>query len=286
LSNPKAKFPSQLNVLCHIAGSQGFAAAFPSYTYPGAQPGFAEKDQTTFNAVAASLSWTRTLAVLRKAFKIEANLEHVREEHIRLQYTTKDAAKALANMTARETPYVTNVPTLTGGVGQRDLFLFYRDYFSNPPSLRMKLISRTIGEDRIVDEMVVSFKHTEEVPWMLPGVPATDKVVNVAVVSSVCVRGGRINHEHVYWDQASVLVQIGLLNPKLIPDQFKKKGLKQMPVIGSESAAKVLDETSQPCNDLIPSWKDRPRGDPGASTPTRPKQAAANGVRFDSEASS
>jgi hypothetical protein len=138
----------------------------------------------------------------------------------------------------------------------------------------MKLVSRTIGVDRVVDEMIISFKHTQEVPWMLPDVPPTDKVVHVAVVSIVCIRGGLLYHEHVYWDQASVLVQVGLLDPKLVPEAMKNKGLKQLPVYGAEAAAKALDQESQPSNELISSWKDRPKGDPGA-LPSRPKQAAA-----------
>ena len=204
---------------------------------------------------------------------MDAELESVWEKHIGREFVSKDAAATMAGMV--EEPYVNHVPTMTGGIGQKDLFLFYRDYFipRNPPSLRMKLVSRTIGVDRVVDEMIISFKHTQEVPWILPGVPATDKLVHVAVVTVVCLRGGKLYHEHIYWDQASVLVQIGLLDPKMVPGSMKSKGLKQLPVYGAEAAAKVLDEESHPSNELIPGWKDRPRGDPGA-LPNRPKQAA------------
>lgn len=263
-------------MLCHIAASQRFAPAFPSYTYQGVDIGFAEHDLEEYNKVAASLAWTRTLALLRKAFKMDVDLESVREAHVAHTLGTKNAAATLAAMVAD--PYVTNIPTLTGGIGQKDLFIFYRDYFcsKNPPSLQIKLVSRTIGVDRVVDEMAISFKHTQEVPWMLPDVPPTNKVVHVALVSIVCIRGGRLYHEHVYWDQASVLVQIGLLDPKLVPDSFKSKGLKRLPVYGSETVAKVLDERSRPSNDLMSSWKNRPKGDPGA-LPSRPKQAASGG---------
>lgn len=276
IPNLNAKYPSQLQILVHIAGSQGFAPVFSSYTYHGARPGFAEHNLDDFNKVAASLAWSRTLGVLRKAFKIDVKLERVREEHISLQFVKKDAAATLGTM-VQEKPYVNYVPTMTGGVGQRDLFLFYRDYFipQSPPSLRMKLVSRTIGVDRVVDEMIISFKHTQEVPWMLPNVPPTEKTVHVAVVSVVCVRGEKLFHEHIYWDQASVLVQIGLLDPKLIPDSMKDKGLQRLPVYGAETVAKVLDEDSHPSNELISSWKDRPKGDPGV-LPNRPKQASSN----------
>ncbi len=175
------------------------------------------------------------------------------------------------------TPSITHVPTMTGGVGQKDLFLFYRDYFANPPSLRMKLLSRTIGEDRVVDELLVTFTHSEAVPWILPGIPPTDEVVHIAMVSIVRVRGGRLVSEHVYWDQASVLVQIGLLDPKVVPGFMRSKGVHRLPAYGAETAAKVVDEDSQPSNELIPRWKDRPKGDPGA-LPSR-SQSKVNGVK-------
>ncbi|TKA48784.1 hypothetical protein B0A55_13435 [Friedmanniomyces simplex] len=109
---------------------------------------------------------------------------------------------------------------------------------------------------------------------MLPDVPPTNKMVHVALVSVVCIRGGKLYHEHIYWDQASVLVQVGLLDPKLVPEGFRKQGLKRLPVYGAETAEKVLDESCQPSNELISGWKRRPKGDPGAALPTRPKQAA------------
>ncbi|KAK1083484.1 hypothetical protein LTR48_006230, partial [Friedmanniomyces endolithicus] len=150
----------------------------------------------------------------------------------------------------------------------------------NPPSLTMKLVSRTIGTDRVVDEMIISFKHTQPIPWMLPDVLATNKQVHVALVSVVCIRGAKLYHEHIYWDQASVLVQVGLLDPKLVPEGFKKQGLKRLPVYGRETAEKVLDESCQPSNELISGWQKRAKGDPGAALPARPKQTAApNGTK-------
>jgi len=167
---------------------------------------------------------------------------------------TRDAEKTMATMV--EVPYVNHVPTLTGGIGKKDLHRFYRDYFipSNPPSLKMKLLSRTIGVDRVVDELFITFDHTQEMPWMIPGVPATNKRVEVALVSIVCIRGGMLYHEHIYWDQASVLVQLGLIDPKLVPDKYKKQGVERLPVVGKESARKVLDESSVPSNMLTDNW--------------------------------
>ncbi|KAK0283647.1 hypothetical protein LTR35_006106 [Friedmanniomyces endolithicus] len=280
IPNPNTRYPPHLTVLCHLAASQNFAPAFPSYVYAGVQPGFAESDLDEYDKIAASISWTRTLHTLRKAFKIDVDLEKIWEEHVALEFATKDAAATMRTMVAE--PYVNHIPTLTGGIGQKDLFLFYRDYFipQNPPSLTMKLVSRTIGTDRVVDEMIISFKHTQPIPWMLPDVPATNKQVHVALVSVVCIRGAKLYHEHIYWDQASVLVQVGLLDPKLVPEGFKKQGLKRLPVYGRETAEKVLDESCQPSNELISGWQKQAKGDPGAALPARPKQAAVpNGTK-------
>jgi hypothetical protein len=85
----------------------------------------------------------------------------------------------------------------------------------------------------------------------LPDVPPTNNSVDVPVVSIVTVRGGRLLHEHLYWDQASVLVQIGLLDPRLVPDDMKRKGLQRLPITGREAAEKVYDEESHPSNALI-----------------------------------
>jgi hypothetical protein len=155
-----------------------------------------------------------------------------------------------------ERPYVNYVPTMTGGVGQKELHRFYKDFFipGNPPSLKVKLVSRTIGADRVVDELFVSFKHTQEVPWILPSVPPTNQSVEVALVSVVCMRGGKLSHEHIYWDQASVLLQVGLLEAEHIPNKMRHLGLEILPVAGREAARKVLDEGSEPSNEMIDDW--------------------------------
>lgn len=155
-----------------------------------------------------------------------------------------------------DNPYVNHVPTLTGGVGKEELIKFYEDFFvhRNPPSLRLRLLSRTIGADHVVDELYVTFKHTHDVPWILPGIPPTNKAVELALVSIVSFRGGRLHNEHLYWDQASVLVQLGLIDPDYIPKPMSNKGIKRLPVAGVESARKVLDAKSNPSNELIPDW--------------------------------
>ena len=164
---------------------------------------------------------------------------------------TKDADATMATMIAE--PYVNHIPTMTGGIGYKDLHRFYRDYFipGNPPSMKMQLISRTVGTDRVVDELLVSFKHTQAIPWMLPGIEPTNKSVEVALVAIVCIRGGKLYHEHIYWDQASVLVQTGLLDPRVVPGQ---NGKGRLPVVDGAGARKVLDEGSFRSNELLSEW--------------------------------
>lgn len=140
------------------------------------------------------------------------------------------------------TPAVTYASTLSGGIGTQALRRFYEQYFLGklPPSMRIRLLSRTTGADRIVDELYISFQHTQEIPWMLPGIPATEKRIEIILVSIVSLRAGRLSSEHVYWDQASVLVQAGLLDPKLVPSGVH--GVDRLPVVGREAARRILHE--------------------------------------------
>lgn len=228
--------------------------AYPSYVYEGVEPGFAEHDLDEYDKTAQRLAWARSLDTVRKGFGVEVELEKVWENHLDLEFKHRDATKTMATMVQR--PYVNHVPTLTGGLGQQDLKRFYEEFFipGNPPSTKAKLLSRTIGTEHVVDEMLFSFDHTCHVPWMLPGIPPTDKHVEVALVSVVAIRGGKLYHEHIYWDQASVLVQVGLLDPRLVPQHFKDKGVERLPVFGAESARKAVDEKSEPFNRLLSDW--------------------------------
>jgi hypothetical protein len=254
-------FPPTLNVQIHLASSQKFGTRHPSYRYDHTHEGFAEHDLDEFNQVAARLAWSRDIALLHRSFDMpEYDLEQIWDNHMRLEFVDKDADKTTATMVSDAC--VNHVPTMTGGVGQDDLHRFYSDFFipGNPPSLKIRLLSRTVGADRVVDEMLVKFTHTTEIPWMLPGIPPTEKRVEVVLVSVVCMRGGKLYHEHVHWDQATVLVQIGLIDPELIPKTFKtaeegrEKEVKRLPVCGKEAARKVVDEDSHESNELIPDW--------------------------------
>ena len=140
-----------------------------------------------------------------------------------------DLETTMATMT--DDPHLHNVPVPMGGVGRAGVREFYRDHLVGrffPPDVKMRPVSRTVGSDQIVDELVISFTHTTVIDWMLPGVAPTGKKVEAAFAVIVGFKHGKISHEHIYWDQASVLVQLGLLDPA------------RLPVSGAESARKLL----------------------------------------------
>jgi len=141
-----------------------------------------------------------------------------------------DLDTTMATMSAD--PHLNHVPTMAGGVGREGVRAFYRDHLVGkffPPDVTMVSVSRTVGESSIVEELAISFTHTTTVDWLLPGVAPTGKPVEMAVAVVVGFKDGKISHEHIYWDQAGVLVQVGLLDPK------------GLPVSGAESARKVVE---------------------------------------------
>jgi len=168
----------------------------------------------------------------------QQTLRQLWEEHVQYEFSTRNTEDTLATMV--EDAYVNHIPVLTGGVGRDELRDFYSKRFipQMPPDTEMTPVSRTIGEDQLVDEMVFKFTHSIRMDWMLPGIAPTGKRVEVPLIAIVRFREGKLAHEHIYWDQASVLVQIGLLDAS------------KLPVAGVESARKVLDPTL-PANALI-----------------------------------
>ena len=161
------------------------------------------------------------------------------EAHLAAEFTIKDAKAAIDTMV--EHPRVNHVPVMTGGVGRAQLEHFYRTDFipQMPPDRERIPISRTIGTHRIVDEFVSRFTHTVPMEWFLPGVPPTGRRVEVTVIVVVEFDDdGKIVAERIHWDQATVLVQLGLLDPA------------GLPVAGVETARKVLNP-ELPANTLI-----------------------------------
>ncbi len=139
------------------------------------------------------------------------------EEHTAHEFATRDTEATLATMV--EDAYVNHIPVLTGGHGKAALREFYSKDFipSMPPDTTLTPISRTVGVDQLVDEMIFEFTHTQEMPWMLPGIAPTGRRVEIPLVAIVKFRDGKLAHEHIYWDQASVLKQIGLITDESLP---------------------------------------------------------------------
>lgn len=171
------------------------------------------------------------------------NLVALWEGHCRCEFETRDANATMATMIAQ--PYVNHIPTMTGEVGYEQFRCFYAHHFIpvNPPDFHLTPISRAVGADTIVDEFIVQFTHTTEMDWTLPGIPPTGRVVEVPTVAIVQFEGDKVAHEHIYWDQASVLVQIGLLDPD------------GLPVAGTETARKV-ENKSLPSNRPMERWRE------------------------------
>ena len=175
----------------------------------------------------------------------EATLSGAWDQHLASEFAAKSVDQALATMTAD--PHVNVVPLMIGARGRTELHDFYANHFLNqiPADMEMVTVSRTIGQGRVVDELVARFTHSICMDWLLPGIAPTGKRVEIPFVVVVQFEGDKLAHEHLYWDQASVLVQVGLLDRKL-------------PVRGGEIAAQVLNPT-QPMNELIRRAVNNPR---------------------------
>ncbi|NYE25172.1 dienelactone hydrolase family protein [Pigmentiphaga litoralis] len=243
----------------HVAGKDAFCppdaqerirAAFADservrvYDYADVDHAFARTGGDHYDKASALMAHQRSIELLREAIGPRYNLSALWDKHTEYEFAIRDADKTMATMVAE--PYVNHIPTMTGGVGHEQLHYFYQHHFipRTPKDTRLIPISRTIGLTQIVDEMVFCFTHDTEVDWMLPGVPPTGKTVEIPLVAIVKFRGDKLYHEHIYWDQASVLAQVGLIDPA------------GLPVAGAETARKLLDET-QPSNTLMTAWGKR-----------------------------
>jgi carboxymethylenebutenolidase len=214
------------------------------YDYPEMDHAFARPSGEHYDAAAAELANLRSLEFLVNSLagaglaSAQQTLSARWDDHVKYEFATRNTDHTLETMVADS--YVNHVPVMTGGVGLEELREFYSKRFipQMPPDTAMTPVSRTIGIDRVVDEMVFEFTHTIRMDWMLPGVEPTNIHVKVALVVIVHFREGKLAHEHIYWDQASVLAQLGLIDAS------------KLPVAGVESAEKVLNP-SLPSNELM-----------------------------------
>jgi carboxymethylenebutenolidase len=161
------------------------------------------------------------------------------DDHVAAEFVDMDLEATMKTMTGD--PYVNHVPVMTGGVGFEDVRRFYGDHFIGkwPQDIEITPVSRTVGDDQVVDELVLAFTHDIEMPQLLPGVAPTGKHVQLAFCVVVGFADGKVAHEHIYWDQASLLVQVGLLDQTTLP------------ITGAEQAENVLDPRAHPLNELI-----------------------------------
>jgi carboxymethylenebutenolidase len=212
--------------------------------YPDQDHAFGRPGGDHYDAPAAEIANLRTLEFFVRNLAGEGlataqqSLSERWDEHVKYEFATRDTEDTLKTMAPDA--YVNHVPVMTGGVGHDQLREFYSQRFipQMPPDTSMTPVSRTIGVDRVVDEMVFEFTHTIRMDWALPGVEPTGKHVKVPLIVVVHFRDGKLAHEHIYWDQASILVQLGLIDAK------------NLPVAGVETAEKVL-HPNLPANELM-----------------------------------
>jgi len=168
-----------------------------------------------------------------------ADIGAVFDEHVAAEFVHLDLERTMATMT--DDPYVNHVPVMTGGVGHDAVRSFYGQHFIGkwPADVVITPVARTVGEDRVVDELVLSFTHDIEMPQLLPGLAPTGRQVKLAFCVVAGFVGEKLAYEHIYWDQASLLAQVGLLDAT------------ELPVTGAEQAENVLDPHTHPLNALI-----------------------------------
>jgi carboxymethylenebutenolidase len=139
------------------------------------------------------------------------------DAHVRAEFVERSVDVTMATMT--DAPYVTHVPVMTGGYGYDEVRQFYATWFIGrwPADVQITPISRTVGQGRVIDELIVSFTHDMEMPALLPGVAPTGRKVTLPHVVVMGIVNGKVAHEHIYWDQASLLAQVGLLDRRSCP---------------------------------------------------------------------
>jgi carboxymethylenebutenolidase len=151
---------------------------------------------------------------------------------------------------------------MTGGVGRKALTSFYRNHFifANPTDTTLSLVSRTVGIDRVIDEFIFSFTHDRVIDWLVPGIPPTGRHCRIPFTSIVNIRGDRLYHEHIAWDQATLLRQLGLMPdylpfPYPLPDgRLPTEGKRfeyRVPTGGVETALKLEDEGAVVSNGMF-----------------------------------
>jgi carboxymethylenebutenolidase len=184
-----------------------------------------EKENTHMKSRTSTIDETRSSAAKPSEL---LELSELFDGHIAREFADHDVDATMETMVPE--PHVHCVPIMTGGVGGKGVREFYSEHFINqiPKDAKVTPISRTVGKDQVVDEIIVSFTHDTQWDYLLPGIPPTGRRVELPHVVVMKFENGKVAHEHVWWDQASLLVQVGLLDPA------------NLPVAGVEQARKLL----------------------------------------------
>ncbi|KNG86351.1 LEA domain protein [Aspergillus nomiae NRRL 13137] len=232
------------------------------HNYPMIQTDlFAPPTSAEFDYATEAVSHTRTLSFLKRHMNGPYfDLEAIWEEHTYFELDNQSVEHAMNTMV--QEPYFSHIPTMTGGIGRDQLTRFYRGHFifSNPHGTNNHLISWTIGIDRVVDEFIMTLTHDSEIDWLIPGIPPTGLYLEIPFVAAVNIQGDRLYDEHIAWDQATVLRQLGLIPeylpyPYLFPDgKGPAPGRAfefRVPAAGAETAAKMRDKNAAPSNQLF-----------------------------------
>ncbi|KAF5853669.1 hypothetical protein GGP41_006456 [Bipolaris sorokiniana] len=251
-------------VLQHMAGKMRKPPRTETrvvHDYPNAKSHlFATPFQSEFDYNMESVSHTRNLSFLKPRMNGPwFDLEAIWDEHTYWEFENPSVPQTMATMV--QEPYVNHVPTLTGGIGREELTHFYTNHFiySNPRDVEQELISRSIGIDRIIDEFIFKCTHNAPLDWLIPGIPPTGRRLEIPFMAVVNIRGDRLYHEHIAWDQGTVLAQLGLL-PEYLPipyplpggqNQNGKKLEYKLPITGIQTSQKLRNKDAVTSNTML-----------------------------------
>ncbi|KAH7028912.1 uncharacterized protein B0I36DRAFT_245320 [Microdochium trichocladiopsis] len=253
--------PSPIPLVQHLAGKAEVVPPrtpnLTAYDYDTvSSASFALPFQADFNYAAEGVSHSRNLTFFKKLLGGPYfDLEALWDEHTYYEFENRSLECTMGTMV--QEPYVNHVPTLTGGIGREELTAFYRDHFifKNPDDIETVLLSRSMGIDRVIDEQLFKCTHNSQIDWLAPGIPPTGKKLCIPMTAVVNIRGDRLYHEHIWWDQGTVLAQLGLM-PEYLPFPSPAgaggKSLEyRVPVGGEETARKLEIKESVKSNEMF-----------------------------------
>lgn len=235
-------------VCLHAAGTQTLAPSGADqlrvYSYPPNREGFMLPSSHVSEEFAGRIAYSRTLAFLKWVIGPRPDLAALFREHLRLEFEARDADGTMDTMV--DEPYVNHIPTMSGGTGHQELKRFYKYHFipSTPRNRRTIILNEIVGADAVVLEAINCFTHDQPYDHFLPGLPPTGRKVEIPFVAIAKFKGTKLYFEHIYWDQASVLVQLGLLDPA------------GLPVCGKQQADKAMHPDRFPSNELMVNWRE------------------------------